>query len=147
MEVILKEDIRALGKAGEVVKVRSGFARNYLLPKGLAVQADTGNLKELEHHKKAVQTKLGKLKKGAEELAARITPLHLSISKGVGEENKLFGSVTTKDIAEALRKEKITVEKRQIHLDAPIKQLGDYEIPVKLHPEVTATLKVAVVKG
>lgn len=147
MEVILREEIRALGKAGEVVKVAPGYARNFLLPQGLAVIADPKNLKELEHHKRAVETRQTKLKAEAETLAKKIGSLDITIKHDAGEEDKLFGSVTAKDIWEALRKEKIPVERRQIYLASPIKQLGVYEVPVKLHAAVTATLKVSVVKG
>ncbi|MDP2600171.1 MAG: 50S ribosomal protein L9 [Deltaproteobacteria bacterium] len=147
MEVILKEDIKSIGKAGEVVKVKPGFARNYLFPQGKAVAAGEGNLKELEHHKRAVQARQSKLKKGAEELAASLAGLSITVKKEAGEGDKLFGSVTTKDIADALRREKITVDKRSIELKEPIKQLGIFEVPVRLHAEVTASLKVLVVKA
>lgn len=146
MEVILREEIKALGKAGEVVKVRPGFARNFLLPKGLAVKADTQNLKELEHHKRVVASRQSKLKKEMEVLAGQIAGLTLTIKKEAGEEDKLFGAVTAKDIWEALRKEKIPVEKKQVQLESPIKQLGETTVGVKLHADVTATLKVLVVK-
>lgn len=147
MEIILKEDIASLGKTGEVVKVKPGFARNYLLPQGLAVLADPKNLKELEHHKRMATLRQAKLKKQAEGLSQTIASLSLVIKKEAGEEDKMFGQVAVKDIVESLRKEKIFLEKKQIQLETPIKTLGDYEVVVKLHPEVRATLKVSVVKG
>lgn len=147
IEVILKEDIKSIGKAGDIVKVKPGFARNYLFPQGKAVAAGGENLKELEHHKRAVQTRQSKLKKEAEDLAARLAGLSITVKKEAGEGDKLFGSVTTKDIADALLREKITVDKRSIELKEPIKQLGIFEVPVRLHAEVTASLKVLVVKA
>lgn len=147
IEVILREDIKSIGKAGDVVKVKPGFARNYLFPQGKAVAAGEGNLKELEHHKRAVQVRQSKLKKGAEELAARLAGLSITVKKEAGEGDKLFGSVTSKDIADALRREKITIDKRAIELAQPIKQLGIFEVPIRLHTEVTANLKLLVVKA
>lgn len=145
-EVILREDIKSVGKAGEVVKVSPGFARNYLLPQGKAVKADSKNLKELEHQKRAVSARQSKLKKAAEALASRIATLSITIKKEAGEADKLFGSVTTKDIADALRNEKILLDRKTVELAQPIKQLGIYEVPLRLHAEVVANLKVLVVK-
>lgn len=146
MEVILREEIRALGKAGDVVKVSPGYGRNFLLPKKLAVLADPKNLKELEHNKRAVQARMAKLKVQAAELGAKLGAVEVTIKREAGEEDKLFGAVTAKDILEALRKENFVIEKRQLYLESPIKQLGLFEVPVKLHPEVTTTVKVWVVK-
>jgi large subunit ribosomal protein L9 len=145
MQVILQEDVASLGKAGEVVNVRDGYGRNYLLPKGLAVVAEPKNLKMLEHQKRVVAAKEGKRKSSAEDLASKLGSLSLTISREAGEAEKLFGSVTTKDIAEALRKEGYNIDRRDITLDEPIKQLGIFDVPVKLHPEVTGTVKVWVV--
>lgn len=147
MEVILKEDIQSLGKAGDIVKVKDGYARNFLLPRGVAVVAEKGNVKELEHHKRAVAARQAKLKMQAEALAARLAGLSLTLSREAGEEDKLFGSVTNKDIAEALRRENIVIDRRHIALPNPIRQIGVFEVPVHLHSEVTATLKVWVVKA
>ncbi|OGQ04956.1 MAG: 50S ribosomal protein L9 [Deltaproteobacteria bacterium RIFCSPLOWO2_12_FULL_44_12] len=146
MEVILKEDVKTLGKAGEIVKVKPGFARNFLLPQGKAVKADRSNLKELEHHKKAGEARQTKLKKQADDLGVKISLLSVTIKREVGEGDKLFGSVTSKDIADALRSESILIDKKMIQLASPIKELGVFDIPVKLHAEVTANLKVWVVK-
>ncbi|OGQ40206.1 MAG: 50S ribosomal protein L9 [Deltaproteobacteria bacterium RIFCSPLOWO2_01_44_7] len=146
MEVILKEDVKTLGKAGEIVKVKPGFARNFLLPQGKAVKADRSNLKELEHHKKAGEARQTKLKKQADDLGVKISLLSVTIKREVGEGDKLFGSVTSKDIADALRSESILIDKKMIQLASPIKELGVFDIPVKLHAEVTANLKVWAVK-
>ena len=154
MQVILREDIKSLGKAGEVVKVKDGYARNFLLPQGKALQADPKNLKELEHHQKAVAARQSKLRKQAEELAQKLSQVSLTLRRqaggnaaaSAGEAEKIFGSVTTKDISDALRRENLPVDKKLIVLSAPIKQLGVFEASVKLHPEVTATLKIWVVK-
>ena len=146
MQLILKEDISNLGKTGDVVDVREGYGRNYLLPKKKAILAAPNNIKQLEHQKKVVGALQQKRKKGAEELAGKIADLSLTISRDAGEEDKLFGSVTTKDICEALRGEGFIVDRHDIHLEAPIKQLGIFDVPVKLHPEVTGTVKVWVVK-
>ena len=146
MQVILKEDVSNLGKAGDVVNVRDGYGRNFLLPKKKAILAAPNNLKQLEHQKKVVAALQMKRKKGAEEMAGKIESLSLTIPRDAGEEDKLFGSVTTKDICEALRGENYIIDRHDIHLDAPIKKLGVFEVPVKLHPEVTATVKVWVVK-
>lgn len=145
MEVILREDITSVGKVGEVVQVRDGFARNFLLPQGKAVLADVKNLKELEHHKKAALQTQAKLKKQAEELSLRIGSLNLVIKKDAGEDGRLFGSVGSKDIVELLRKEKINVDRKQIHLEQPFKQLGEYEVPIKLAVGVSANLKLSII--
>jgi len=146
MEIILREDIKSLGKAGDVVKVKEGYARNFLLPQGKAVQADPKNLKELEHYKRSAAARQAKLKKTAEDLAAKIAGLSLTIKREVGEADRLFGSVTNKDIADALRQENVLIDKRQIQLESSLKALGVFEVPVRLHAEVTANLKVWVVK-
>jgi len=146
MQVILQQDIPNVGKAGDVVTVREGYARNYLLPKKLAEVADPGNLKQLEHHKRVVATKISKMKKSAEELAVKLSQLSVTISRESGEGDKLFGSVTNKDLAEALRAEGFTVDRHDIRLEDTIKTLGIFDIPVRLHPEVVGTFKVWVVK-
>lgn len=146
MEVILKEDIKSLGRAGDVVIVKEGFARNFLLPHGKAIEADTQNLKSLEHHKKSVAARQSKLTKEAGLLAEKLLTLSVTIQKESGEDDKLFGSVTTSDIADALRKENLSIDKKKIVLQHPIKQLGLHEVAVKLHSGVTAALKVSVVK-
>lgn len=146
MQVILREDVPNLGKAGDVLEVRDGYGRNFLLPKKKAVVADPGKLQELEHQKRVVAALTAKRKKGAEELAAKFAKVSLTISRESGEEDKLFGSVTTKDIVDALRSEGFTIDRHDLVLETPIKQLGVFDVPVKLHPEVTAAVKVWVVK-
>lgn len=147
MNVILREDIPSLGQAGDVVKVKEGFARNFLFPQKKALLADTGNLKELEHHKKGLEKKREKLKQEALALGEKIGMLFVSVAREVGEEGKLFGSVTTKCIADALKEKGFDIDKRMIGLASPIRELGNFEIPVRLHSEVTVALKVEVVKG
>lgn len=146
MQVILQETISKLGNAGDIVNVREGYARNYLLPQKKAVVADTQNVKELEHQKRVVAAKELKVKKVAEEFATKLAALSITIGREVGEEDKLFGSVTNKDIADALRVEGHMIDRHNILLQEPIKSLGIFDIPVKLHHEVTATLKIWVVK-
>ncbi len=146
MQVILKEDVQSLGKAGDVVNVSEGYGRNYLLPEKKAILAAPNNLKQLEHQKRIVEALQLKRKRTAEELSQKLASLSLTISRDAGEEDKLFGSVTTKDISEALKNEGFIIDRHDIHLDAPIKKLGIFDVPAKLHPEVTATVKVWVVK-
>ncbi len=147
MEVILKQDVQKIGKAGSVVKVRDGFARNFLIPNRLAVSATPESLKRLEREKQKRSSQLENLKKQAEELRNRLEQLSLTIaSMTQGEEDKLFGSITVQDIAAALKDEGFDIHKNMIDLSEPIKSLGIYEVPVKLHPEVLAKVKVWVVK-
>lgn len=146
MQVILQMDVPNLGRAGDIVNVRDGFGRNFLLPQKKAVIAAPGNVKELEHQKRVVSAKVQKMKKGAEELGVKLAALSLTIAREAAEEEKIFGSVTNKDISDALRNEGFAIDRHDINLDAPIKQLGIFEVPVRLHPEVTGTVKVWVVK-
>lgn len=146
MEVILKQDIERLGKAGNVVKVKDGFARNFLIPNGLAVYKTQGNLKKIEQEKQQQILKLEKAKKEAKNLSERLMGLSLTIPTLAYEEDKLYGSISVSDIATALKEEGFAIEENSIILDEPIKSLGIYEIPVKLHPEVSCTIKVWVVK-
>lgn len=145
MEVILKEDIVNLGKMGEVVRVRDGYARNYLLPRGLVLVANKKNLKGFEHQKRVVASQKERVVKQAETLSEKLAGAALTIAVKAGEEGKLFGSVTNIDIEKALRAKGFDIERRKIHLDEPIKSLGDYEVPVRLTADVTATVKVSVV--
>lgn len=146
MQVILQEDVPSLGSAGDVVKVKVGYGRNYLLPRKLAVVADGKNLIMLEHQKRVVASKLSKQKQSAEDVAAKLASMSVTIAREVGEEEKLFGSVTTADIANALKKEGMDIDKHRILVEGPIKQIGVYDVKVKLHPEVSGTIKVWVVK-
>ena len=145
MEVILKEDIVNLGKMGEVVRVRDGYARNYLLPRGLVLVANKKNLKGFDHQKRVIGAQREKVVKQAQGLSDKLAAVSLVIAVKTGEEGKLFGSVTNMDIERALREKGFDIERRKIHLDEPIKNLGDFEVPVRLAADVTATVKVSVV--
>jgi large subunit ribosomal protein L9 len=147
MKVILREDVVNLGRLGDVVEVAPGYARNFLIPKKKALEATAKNLKAIEHHKKLLADQMKREKKEAEELAVRINQTSITLSVQVGEEEKLFGSVTNKDISEALAREGVQLDKHNIQLEKPIKELGIFSIPVKLYPDVTANLKVWVVKA
>ena len=147
MEVILNQDVEKIGKAGSVVKVKDGFARNFLLPGRLAVPATPASLKKLEQDKQNKLSQMQSLKKGSEELKAKLAELSLTIaSLTQGEEEKLFGSITAQDVSAALKEEGFDIDKSLIDLSEPIKSLGIYEVPVKLHPEVLAKVKVWIVK-
>ena len=146
MKVILRSDVERLGSAGDVVSVAAGYARNFLLPRGVAVAATDGNVKLIEVEKKRIAKDQARQKEEAEALAKQLEALSITISKQAGEEDKLFGSVTNKEIAEALVKENHEIDKRKIILEEPIKALGIYTVPIKLHSEVTAELKLWVVK-
>ena len=145
IQVILQQDIHNLGKTGEVVKVRPGFARNYLLPKALASAATLKNVNRLEHEKKAAAARNAKAKAEMTELATKIAGTKISLTRKAGEEGKLFGAVTNKEIETALAEKGIEIDRRKIVLESAIKNVGEYEIPVKLGYDVTATVKVTVV--
>jgi large subunit ribosomal protein L9 len=145
MEVILKEDVVNLGKIGEVVRVRDGYARNYLLPRGLVLVANKKNLKTFEHQKKIVADQKQKVMRQAETVSNQLATVAVVIPMKVGEEGRLFGSVTTMQIEKALKTKGVNVERRKIHLNEPIKMVGDYEVPIRLSADVTVPLKVSVV--
>jgi len=147
MKVILKEDVEHLGKMGTLVEVKDGFARNFLIPGKKAVLATDRNTRELEHEKKIIESKLKKIKKEAETLGEKIQSLTLHIPVQAGEEDKLFGSVTSQDIAEALERESVRIDKKKIVLEKPLKELGVFPVPVKLHSDVVVHLKVSVEKA
>jgi large subunit ribosomal protein L9 len=146
MEVILKEDINKLGSRGDVVKVAEGYGRNYLLPRKLAIEANAGNKAVIVQMKAASVRRSAKEKSQAEELAKQFDALSVSFQKRAGEHDQLFGSVTSSDIAEAIAKKGINLDRRQIQLHEPLKTLGEFTVPVKLHKEVTAHLKVVIEK-
>lgn len=146
MKVVLLEDIPSLGNIGDVVKVADGHGRNYLIPQGKALEASRKNVKSLELQKKLTKDRVDRTKSYAEKIAERIESISCTISKKAGEEDKLFGSVTTMDIEESLKNEGIEVNRKKIMLEEPIKNLGIYSVPIKLHPEVVSNLKVWVVK-
>jgi len=147
VKVILTEDVAGLGKLGDLVQVKDGYARNYLIPKKLALPANPQNVKVLEHQKNLIRQKQNRIKSEAEKLAEKIEKMSCTIAKPTGEEDKLFGAVTSIDIEESLREEGIIIDRKKILLEEPIKSLGIYKVPIKLHPEVTANLKVWVVKS
>ncbi len=146
IQVILQADVAKLGDSGELVKVRPGFARNYLLPRQLAVPATTAQINRLNHEKAVAVAKADKHKKEMKDLAAKIEALQIKIARPVGEDNKLFGSVTAKDIENAVKAAGVEIDRKKMHLADPIKALGTFEIPVKLLADVTANLKVEVTK-
>ena len=146
MEVILRQDVEKLGSRGQVVKVAPGYARNFLLPNKIAVAATDANRKIVEQERQAHVRKEAKQKGEAEDLAKLVNGVSLTIAQKAGENDQLFGSVTSKDIAEGLAAQHFEIDRRKIQMDEPIKQLGDYKIPVRLHKDVTAEIAVHVVK-
>lgn len=146
MKVILLDDVSKVGRRGEVRDVSDGYARNFLLPKKLALSATPGNLKNLDHIKTQQQAKADRVKGDAEALAARIEALNYEERRQASEEGKLFGSVTAQDIVDFLQKHGVKIERRRIQLDEPIKALGETPVTIRVHPEVTAQLKVSVVR-
>jgi large subunit ribosomal protein L9 len=145
MQLILTQDVENLGKAGELVSVRPGYGRNYLVPRGFAVSATVRNKNRLDHEKALIERKIAKERAGASEIAVRINGMTLQFERIVGEDEKLFGSVTNRDIAEQLKRAGVDLDHRTIQLDQPIKALGKYEVPVRLAAGVVATLKFWVV--
>jgi large subunit ribosomal protein L9 len=145
MKVILIEPVSSLGKAGDVVQVAVGYARNFLIPKKLAIESSAANMQLLERQRESFLGKVGKERKNAQELALKIENLTFTLARPAGENEKLFGSVTSMDLQKLLAAEGITVDRRKILLSNPIKQLGSLTIPVKLHPEVLAQMKISVV--
>jgi large subunit ribosomal protein L9 len=146
MKVILLDDVAKVGRRGEVRDVSDGFARNYLIPKRLALTASAGNLGGLQHIQKQQDAKAERVKAEAEALRSRIEPLTLEARRQASEEGKLFGSVTSQDVVEFLETHDVKVERRRVQLDEPIKTLGESTVAIRLHPEVTAQLKVTVVR-
>lgn len=144
MEVILKTEIDSLGIEGDVVKVKRGYARNYLIPKGFALEANKGNIKFMESQKKKIDARRLRAKEAAEKISEEIKNIVVTISQKVGEEEKLYGSVTSMDIAEQMEKQGVTIDRKKIILDKPIKTLGEFDVEIKLHPEVTGLIKVIV---
>ncbi|MBY0471120.1 50S ribosomal protein L9 [bacterium] len=146
MLVILRENVENLGHIGDVVKVTDGYARNFLLPRKLVVAADEGNVAAIEHHKKSLEKKRLAEKAGSEDLAKKLAEYSCTISRKVGEHEKLYGSVTSADIADALKKAGFVVERRSIHLDHPIKALGVHTVTINLQTDVSTPMKVWVVR-
>jgi len=145
MEVILREHVDHLGRRGDLVKVADGYARNYLLPRKLALLATDGNRKQIERERAKFEIKELEEQKSAQAVADRIANVEIEISRKVGETEALYGSVTSADVAEALAAKGFEMDRRKLHLPDPIKRLGEYEVPVRLHRDVTVKLKVRVV--
>ncbi|MDZ4862031.1 MAG: 50S ribosomal protein L9 [Gemmatimonadota bacterium] len=144
MEVILREDIKTLGKAGDLVKVKPGYARNFLLPKGLAYEATDGNRKRIASESKARLARVAEERSAAEATAAKLAAAPLALSRKAGEGDRLFGSITAQDLADALTAQGIELDRRRIELEHPIKTVGLHTVPVRLHPDVHAELRVTV---
>ncbi|HXZ39989.1 MAG TPA: 50S ribosomal protein L9 [Terriglobales bacterium] len=147
MEVILKEDVAKLGSRGDVVKVAEGYGRNYLLPRKLAIEASTSNKAVIEQMKAAAVRRSAKEKAQAEELSKQFDGLSVNFTRRSGEHDQLFGSVTSGDIAEALEKKSFNIDRRKVQLHEPLKTLGEFTVPIKLHKDVTAHLKVVIEKA
>jgi len=146
MQIILQEDVEKLGNRGQVVEVKEGYARNYLLPRKLALEANAGNMKRLEKMRAAFAKKEASERGDAQKLAEMLAAVSLEVARKSGENDQLFGSVTTADISEALAAQGYTIDKRKIQLAEPIKLIGNFDVPVKLHREIVATVKLAVKK-
>ena len=146
MQVILLEDVSSLGKAGDLVKVSDGYGRNYLIPKKKAILATEKSVTVLDHQKRMVQHRMARVKKDIQKIAEEIENLSCTFTRAVGESGKLFGSVTSMDIEAYLKDNGIEVDRKKIHLEEPIKSVGKFTVPIKLHPDVSAELKVWVVQ-
>jgi large subunit ribosomal protein L9 len=147
IKVVLQEDVDNLGASGDVVRVRPGYARNFLLPRGLALPATPANLARVEDLKRAAKAKAEKALGAAQEVAKKLEAASVKIERAVGDENKMYGSVTARDIEDAYGAIGVEIDRKKIQLHEPIKQLGLHEVPIKLHGSVTATLRVEVIKG
>ncbi len=146
MKVILKEDVDTLGKRGDTIKVTDGYARNYLIPRGLATEATSKSVQAIEHEKKLIAKRADKEKKNAEALLASFAGVSVTIARKTADQEKLFGSVTAKDIEQALTGQGLTVERKQIVLDEPLKQIGEFPVKIKLYPGIAADITVKVVE-
>ena len=146
MEVILRDYVEKLGKRGEIVKVSDGYARNYLLPRKLALPATEGNKKHVERERRIMETREAEEKSQAEAIASRLSTVDITIARRVGETEQLYGSVTATDISDFLKTKGFEIDRRKLILPEPIKTIGEHDVPLKLHREVTAPLKVKVVK-
>ena len=146
MKLLLKEDVHGLGNCGDEVEVKNGYGKNFLIPNGHAIAATPKNLKQFNHQKTIVQGRLKKIKISAEAQALEIGKALCVFKKKTGDNGKIFGAVTTQDISEGLRSHGVELDRRKLQLKEPIKSLGDFEVPVKLHPEVTVVVKIKVVQ-
>jgi len=146
MKIILRQDYERLGNAGDIVEVKRGYANNYLIPKKIAYPAKPNFIKMVEEEKRQKLVRLNKEKKQAEQLAKKLESVSVTLAVSVGEGDKMFGSITNQDIAESLKSQGFDIDRKKIVLEEPIKQLGIYSVPIKLHPEIEAKIKVWVVK-
>jgi len=146
MQIILRQDVEKLGKIGEVVQVKTGYARNFLIPRGMAYAATKSNLARLAEDHRVLAHRALKEKRVAGDFASKLEGFRVTVTALVGEEDRMFGSITSQDIAELLREKGMDVDRRKIHLEEPIRALGEYDVPVKLHSDVTAMIRVEVVK-
>ena len=146
MQVILLEEVSSLGKAGDMVKVSNGYGRNFLIPQKKAILATEKNIKTLEHQKRLVQHRMAKTKKDVQKMVFEIENLSCTFTRTVGESGKLFGSVTSMDIETYLKENGLTIDRKKIHLEEPLKSVGMFTVPIKLHAEVVANLKVWIVQ-
>jgi large subunit ribosomal protein L9 len=146
MKVLLKQDVAKIGKKGQILDVKEGYARNFLIPGGLAVEASGGAMKQIEEEKRASDRHKAKEKEEAQDLAKKIEAVSILLKHKAGEEGRLFGSITSAEVAEALKQKNFNVDKKKIVLEEPIRLVGDYEVKIKLHPEVAAHLNVRVEK-
>ena len=144
MKIILKKDVESVGKAGDLVNVSNGYARNFLIPRGLGIEASSRSMKVLENEMEIAARRIQKEKKAAQSMVERLEGVTCNISRKVGQQDKLFGSVSTKDIGAALREQGIEIDKRDILLEEPIKSLGDFSVKIKLHSGISADIKVVV---
>ena len=147
MRVILKQEVHNLGDAGDIVKVAPGYGRNFLMPRGLAIPASEGSVRELEHQKRVAEAIARKQLGAAKELAAKLEQAAITLRREAGDDDKLFGSVTNRDIVEALAAEGITVDRRAVHLDENIRSIGLFNVSVRLHRQVAANVRVFVIRG
>ncbi len=146
MRVILKQEIADLGDAGDIITVRAGYGRNYLIPRGLAIPASDGSVRELNHHQRVAEAIRRKRMKVSTDLAERLEATAISIRRKTGEDDKLFGSVTNRDISEALAAEGLEIDRRLIHLEKPIQNIGLFTVPIRLHRDVSANVRVYVIR-
>jgi len=144
MRIILKKDVESVGKAGDLVNVSDGYARNFLIPRGLGIEASSKNMKALKNEMETAARRATKEKEAAQSMVERLEGVTCTISRKVGQQDKLFGSVSTKDIGDALRKQGIEIDKRNILLEDPIKSLGEFSVKIKLHSGISADIKVVV---
>jgi large subunit ribosomal protein L9 len=144
MKIILKQDVDELGLEGDIIQVANGYGRNYLIPKGIALEATPQNKKAFELQRKKIEVRRVKAREEAENLKLKVEGIEITLLQKAGEEGKLYGSVTSMDIASGLEKQGIVIDRRKILLEKPIKTLGEFEVPVKIYPEITAAIKVVV---